>query len=247
MDTIQYKLKAATGALGDSKACFKAEMASPHTVEIEEFVNYLAKTMNMSTTMARFTVNAMSETIQDLLSKGIGVKLDLAWFKPVLKPATFPTVDADLSEAQIVGDVVPTRTLRKPLRLAAENVVKIPRLLTHEFGCDGFRREGDIAPGYMCGWNTEHLKINPEREDEGIFLEDRKGNVISKAEIVKEVEGTLEFYFHGEVKPGKNYRLSYCTRLGEDLSHTLIKQYSSHKIIVRDPKDAVNPQYPIRP
>ena len=96
METIQYKLRQVTGSAASGKGRYKADMAKPQVVELDDFIEIMARSTRQSTIDARFAVNAVSETIQMLLNEGITVKLDLVKFKPSLKPAAFETVDADL-------------------------------------------------------------------------------------------------------------------------------------------------------
>ena len=241
METIEYKLREVTGSAASGKGRYKADMAKPQVVEMEDFIEIMARSTRQSTIDARFAVNAVSETIQMLLNEGITVKLDLVKFKPALKPAAFETVDADLSEAKIVGSVLPTRKLAAQLRLKAENVLKIPRLQTHELCGDGFHGLGHIAPGFRICYNVEGLKINLENEDEGIYLEDNAGNVVAKARITEQHFTYILFYFDGDIKPG-SYRLSYRTRHGMGPDHALITQYWSHPIHVHDPSE-VDPNH----
>ena len=241
METLKYTLKKVTGSAANGKECYKAEPAEPRTIEIDDFVDVLAKTMHQSTTEARFMVNAVSETIQNLLNAGFTVKLDLVKFKPTLTPATFNTVDADLSGAKISGAVVPTRKLHAPLRLAAENVLKIPHLSTYTIYSRGVMEPGHIFPGIEISYTVDKLKINLEREDEGIFLENSKGDTVAKARITKQDGGYLLFFFDDYIEPGDNYRISYRTRHGKDSDHALITQHWDHKVVVhkREEYDAL--------
>lgn len=243
METIEYKLREVTGSAASGKGRYKADMAKPQVVEMEDFIEIMARSTRQSTIDARFAVNAVSETIQMLLNEGITVKLDLVKFKPALKPAAFETVDADLSEAKIVGSVLPTRKLAMPLRLKAENVLKIPRLTTYTIYSIGMMEPGIIFPGIEISYTVRNLDINLGREDEGIFLEDSKGNTVAKARITKHTGSYLRFVFDDDIEPGSSYRISYRTRLGKDTDHALIKQHWAHKITVHRREDYASLKY----
>ena len=234
METLRYTLKKVTGSAANGKERYKAEPVETRTVELEDFVNILAKMMRGSTIDARFAVNAMSETIQTLLNEGFTVKLDLVKFKPTLTPATFETVDADLSGVKVIGSVVPTRALHKPLRLAAENTLKIPHIQTYEIGGNGFVESGHIRPGENICYTVKGLRINLDREDEGLFLEDNNGNTLAKAHITTQNDSYIMFYFDDSIPTGDNFRISYRTRLGKGPDHALICQHWRNKVVVHE-------------
>ena len=234
---VKYALKRqVSGTAVADKPRYMAKIASPKVVGPDDFAILLGRQMQQSTALARFALSSVEDLIADLLSQGYCVNLDLAKFRPALKPASFDTIDADLSSATVEGSVIPTRRLKTMLKetVAAENEIAIPHIVTYEMVGDGCWRPGDIIPGRKVIFNVHGLEVNEANEDEGIFLEDMSGNVVSKARINKQTHGYFDFVFEGDIKVGGNYRVCYCTRLGKGREYALIKQYYSQKIRILD-------------
>lgn len=76
------------------------------------------------------------------------------------------------------------------------------------------RTEGVITLGtnvYAAGYT---FLIDPSRDDEGVWLENGKGEAILRAEVVSSTSTTLDCIFRGSAEPGE-YRFAISTRMGD--------------------------------
>ena len=194
----------------------------------------MAKKMNLSTVEARFFLENVLAYILKSVEEGRSLQLGPL----VLQLALRGTVDGANGQYPADGEG-PILVLRagkelkeslaklKPVNITAENTGQphIQRLLDADWETQ-FKISGE-GTVYVSGVG---LSTDSKRDDEGVFLEDSKGNVIARGKIIKSTLTTLDAKFEDEIDDGVYYFVVR-TRSGDKDRQLTYK--TRHKVTVQ--------------
>lgn len=165
-----------------------------------------AQKINVDTSEANYIIDSLQEFIIEELQAGNRLDFELMSFLPRLS-GTLPARDANPTDAGLVvkGHVKERPALRDALkgRLIPVNSI-VPDWGAVQSVMDvPLKKFDQIVIGHQIDIAGVNVEIDVNMPDEGVWLEDSKGNVISRAEVSYSDAQVVDCRFHEPAVPGK--------------------------------------------
>ena len=191
----------------------------------EEFASVLADRLGHKGDVAfgHYVLDTIPALASELLNQG--ARVDLGWiqFAPRFK-GSLTTVDEQISADRIEVKV----SLSHKFRHSISNLVGVSTVNPDESVIYTVQESSLLdlnvlkTPGAEVVITGRGILINPERTDEGVWLEDAKGKLVSRANLLACDHLSAEVQFATLPSKGR-YQLILSTRNGKDTSHGTIK------------------------
>lgn len=155
------------------------------TVTSEEFVSVFSGAIKETEPCASFVLGTLRDTIIGLLRSGRPVNLGWISFTPRLKGALGKKdAEGDAERLEVVA--TPSRAFRHCLKdMGVVNVNQISDPVLYEFLEDNGKETNTLyCPGKRIVINGNNISIDKDHKDEGVWLEDRDGNVIANGRVI---------------------------------------------------------------
>ena len=202
---------------------YQAEIEPNRVYSVKGIAQCLAERMAIRPSVAEGMILCLEELIIDQLAEGNQLNFNLASFYPRLSGA-LSSRDADpASDGLFVrGAVKAKRPLVNGLnrRVVAENRLSSTRTHLYVVVDETAHRENRISQGHLVSLQGGPFPIVEGREDEGVWLERRKGKAgdrVARARIVKSDHFRVECVFD-EIPACGSYYVVIQTRMGRDVS-----------------------------
>ena len=193
---------------------FQASLTPVEVVKGKELVNQLAKYSNVQSGQARIQLTVLESFILDMLAKGKRLDFGLVSFYPRLSGAlSSRDADPEADGLFVRGAVKATRTLTNALKskLRAVNTPEANSVIINNV----FDRDANtfevIAADHVLSISGQNIKIDPTRDDEGVWLVKRRHigkrkhayEVIARARVTQSDMSVVEVIFPGPLPSGK--------------------------------------------
>ena len=185
---------------------FQVDAEPNEILEGRELAERFAQKIKVDTSEANYIIESIQEFVLDELQAGNRLDFDLVSFLPRLSGA-LPTRDANPTDSGLVvlGHVKGRPSLRNALkgRLIPVNSLAPEWGVVYsvmDFETKAFDR---IVIGHQIDIAGMNIAIDLDQTDEGVWLEDSKGGVVSRAEVSFSDAQVANCRFDDCVPPGK--------------------------------------------
>jgi len=203
---------------------FQASLTPVEVLNGKELVNQLAKYSNVQSGQARIQLTVLEGFILDMLAKGKRLDFGLVSFYPRLSGAlSSRDADPEADGLFVRGAVKATRSLTNALKgkLRAVNEPEADSAIISNVFDRNANTFEVIAADHVLSISGRNIKIDPMRDDEGVWLVKRRHigkrshayEVIAHARVTQSDDGVAEVIFPGPLPSGK-YLLEVRTRRG---------------------------------
>lgn len=205
------------GAAGSRK--YRPLMRALKTVGPDEMARKVGEYLHKDESFGRFAIGAVELTLERELAEGH--RIDLGWMTltPKLKGA-LKSVDEDPDPEKIDVSVSLSKSLRHTVRnLQLVNANRQGGIVLYEMREDGAEEQNLLREaGRRIVLNGSGLSLDPQKPDEGIWLESETGDVVARAAVSHCDTATCHFSFVSLPPDGK-YALVVSSRNGRSKSH----------------------------
>lgn len=221
----QIKIKPRTTTVNGK---FQADMEPTDTLSGTELVTRWADAAGLKPILAQTVLTSLEGFILQELAKGRRLDFNLVSFYPRLSGALSSRDSDPESDGLFVrGAVKARRMLVNGLKrsLEAENGLAVahPRITNIlDRTVDKF---DVVACGHELSAAGRDIRIDPSRDDEGVWLEKdtRKGTVkIAQGHVLETTQINLVFVFDDPIPRGK-YFVTICTRGGRGTDYSVVR------------------------
>ena len=205
------------GASGKRK--YRPLMRGLKTVGPDEMARKVGEFLHKDESFGRFAIGAVELVLERELSEGHRVDLGWMTLTPKLKGA-LKSVDDDPDPEKIDVSASLSKSLRHTVRnLRLVNANKQGGIILYELQEEGAKGQNLLCePGRRIVLNGSGLALDPQKPDEGIWLEDETGDVVARAAISFCDKSTCQFSF-STLPPDGKYVLVVSSRNGRDKSY----------------------------
>ena len=232
--TINYSVKKVSGDVATrsgGRPLFWVSSSPRFVIKADDFSSLVAKKMNGDSLHVRYFIDALAETIEEVLNQG--GKVDLGWiaFEPKLAKAV-EAQDAGFDPENVTVRIRPSRRFRNCIRNVVyrnENDPDRPLIYSVVEGSQ-FRHNTFKVAGELIKVNGQNLMIVSGRQDEGVWLEDSAGAIVVRARIVSSDHATCDFVFE-QLPPKGCYRLVIAGRDGRPESYRVLRATHNVQIV----------------
>lgn len=185
---------------------FQVDAEPNEILEGRALAERFAQKLKVDTSEASYIIESLQEFVIEELQAGNRLDFELMSFLPRLS-GTLPTRDANPTD---VGLVVKGHVKERPaLRNALKGRLIPINSTAPEWGAvqsvmdEPLKKFDQIVIGHKIDLAGVNVQIDPDQPDEGVWLEDAKGNVVSRAEVSYSDAQVVDCYFHEPAAPGK--------------------------------------------
>ena len=203
------KIHARSGKVGETvsrgRQMFQVDAEPNEVLEGRTLAERFAHKIKADASEATYLVDSLQEFIVEELQKGNRLEFDLVSFLPRLSGA-LPARDANPTDAEVVmlGHV----KARPALRNALKNKLVPVNAIVPEWGVIQsvmdvqLKKFDQIVIGHDVSLAGVSVMIDLSQPDEGVWLENAKGEVVSRADVSFSDAQVVDCRFRGQVSPG---------------------------------------------
>ena len=196
---------------------FQVDAEPNEVLEGRSLAERFARKIDADTSEANYIIESLQEFVLEELQNGNRLDFELVSFLPRLS-GPLPTRDANPMDAGLVmlGHAKARPTLRNALK---EKLIPV-NSTSPEWGVvqsvmdEPLKKFDQIVIGHKIDLAGVNVMIDLSQPDEGVWLENSKGVVVSRAEVSYSDAQVVDCWFHEMVAPGK-YTLVLANRTGK--------------------------------
>ena len=215
---INVKAVLAKTPVGET-AKYRLIVEGTRKVDETQFVALLSEKAKAEDVVARFWLDAFRGTLFDLLAKNAAVDLNFLFAKLYVGGTVASMGDQpNTTENPVRGRIYFKGPFAERLaQIELENDTVTVAALLYELQQDGVDEQNRIeSTSARIVVNGSAIKIDPEREDEGVWLEEPESGIkLAEAVIIKSDSSTCHCKFTTLPPTGK-YKIVIATRDGKD-------------------------------
>ena len=219
---------------------FQAALQPVDVLDLDDIAEKWASYSGVRNVLARSTLMGLEDFIIDQLAKGFRLDFGLVSFYPRLSGGlSSRDADPEADGLFVRGAVKARRKLVNGLknRLQAENAQGAHGVRIFSVFDASIERYGVVVPGHVLSISGTDIEVNPENDDEGIWLEKRTHHTarrryyekIARARVLKSDANLVEAVFDEPIQKG-TYLLSLYTRQGRGTDFQVIHCRSEVKV-----------------
>lgn len=205
------------GASGKRK--YRPLMRGLKTVGPDEMARKVGEYLHKDASFGRLAIGAVELILERELSDGHRVDLGWMTLTPKLKGA-LKSVDEDPDSEKIDVSASLSKSVRQTVRnLQLVNANKQGGIVLYELQEEGAGKQNLLSePGRRIVLNGSGLALDPQKPDEGIWLEGETGDVVARAAVSHCDTATCHFSF-ASLPPNGKYALVVSSRNGRNKSY----------------------------
>lgn len=218
-------------------SCFRLVPQVTKRVEQGEVVSRLAKQMQSTQSKARYWLDGIGEVLLDSLAKNESVDTGF------LKAKLYIQGSVDSASAQptkednpVTAKIVPSGRIAELLaRLSVDNVTVTVVAQLYDVMQDNAsgvnRIENCVDRVVATGSN---VAINPDAEDEGVWLEDSAGALAGVKATVSYSDASVAYFTFASLPESGTYKLVYATRGGKSAAEAGVKRLVRNVVVANN-------------
>lgn len=206
---------------------FQVDAEPNEVLEGRALAERFARKIKSDAPEANYFIESLQEFVLEELQKGNRLDFELVSFLPRLS-GPLPARDANPADAGLV--MQGHAKARSALRNALKNKLTPVNSASPEWGVVKalmdvpLKKFDQIVIGHDVHLSGINVMIDLSQPDEGVWLEDSKGKVVSRAEVDYSDAQAVNCRFNGTVAPGK-YTLVLANRAGKNGSDYQLRRH----------------------
>lgn len=187
------------------KQCHQLYVKNTKPMKADEFIDRFAKALGKSKANARYINDVHGQTLAESLAANRSVNTGtLRAFLVIGGSVVNPTAELTKEENPVIACLLPMGELKEAVAdLVAVNVTKTIEAILYTVQSDGSDEVNTVVAGRTLVSTGVGIKLNPEASDEGAWMEDADGTIVTeKLTVTKNDTNLLEGQFDELPKPG---------------------------------------------